>query len=194
MKSIVYWVILSTLLVCGRVFAAGEQAFSPELQKLAVSVGQWRFRGVSLGTRFSKPGKWTWHEDCGWSASRVFLLCSFTNDWSGKIVKSLVVDTYNSVDHAYWHYEIFAVGASGGHPFVSRMTVHGNTWIEYGRDQEHGKKISERIVYHFTSPVRVSVQIDISRDGVHWITVDRGEGMKLPDMQAGGAKTPFFCG
>ncbi len=60
------------------------------------------------------------------------------------------------------------------------MTIDGNTWTEYGGDENNGKRIKERIVYVFTSPTRVGVKIEISRDGKHWITVDEGEGIRQP--------------
>lgn len=178
MKGIVNLAMLSVVLAGAPVLAADTQALSPALQKLDVSVGHWQFHGETLDTPFGKAGKWIWNEACHWSGNRVFLVCSFTNDWSGKTVKSLVVDTYNNQDRAYWHYELFAVGATGKRPFVSRMTVTGNTWIEYGQDKAQGNTINERIVYRYASPTRVSVEIQVSRNGVHWITVDRGRGVK----------------
>lgn len=161
-------------------FAANGSPLSPELQKLDISVGRWVYHGKSMKTKSGKPGSWTWNENCQWSPDNVFLECTFTNDWSGKIVKSLVVDTYNTKDHTYWHYELFAAGAGGDHPFVSRMAIHGNTWIEYGPDTDHGKKLSERIVYRWQSTTHVSVAIQTSTDGAHWVTLDQGEGIKQP--------------
>ncbi|MGA9852279.1 MAG: hypothetical protein WBR15_05050 [Gammaproteobacteria bacterium] len=178
MKRISFLAMFATLLVAGPVLATDNPPLSPELQKLDVSVGRWVFQGETQNTPVSKAGKWTWNENCRWSENHVFLECSFSNVWSGKAVQSLVVDTWNSQDRTYWHYEMFAAGASGKNPFVSRMTIQGNTWIEYGQDEDHGKKVSERIVYRYASPTRVSVEIQVSRDGVHWKTVDKGEGVK----------------
>ncbi|MHB8755546.1 MAG: hypothetical protein ACYC92_11405 [Candidatus Acidiferrales bacterium] len=98
--------------------------------------------------------------------------------WSGKAVESLVVDTYNIPDHSYWHYELYATGEHGKSPFVSRMEIKGNTWIEYGQQAVPGKKPGTRIVYHWQPPSRVSVAIESSQDGVHWTAVDQGEGIK----------------
>jgi len=151
---------------------------SPQLSKLGVSTGKWVFHGKALKSQYGKAGSWTWHEDCRWSSNRLFLECTFDNTWSGKTVRSLVVDTYNTEDHSYWHYEFFAEGAGGAHPFVSRMAVHGNTWIEYGHEKQNGKRLRERIVYHFLSAKKVKVRIEISRNGHDWTTVDRGEGTK----------------
>lgn len=145
---------------------------------LAISIGRWVFHGETLETPFSKPGKWIWVEDCRWSGHRTFLLCSFTNNWSGKIIKSLVVDTYNSQDKGYWHYELFAAGATGKRVFVSRMTISGNTWTEYGQHEGHDKNLGERIVYHYLSATEVSVNIQVSKQHGRWITVDRGQGSK----------------
>ncbi|MDE2070999.1 MAG: hypothetical protein KGJ04_07045 [Gammaproteobacteria bacterium] len=153
---------------------------SPELQKLDVSAGYWVYHGQTLNTPFGKAGNWTWNEDCGWSANQVFMMCSFTNDWSGKIIKSLVVDTYNEKDKSYSHYELFNGGDSGAEPFISKMTINGNTRIEYATDSEHGKKTETRITYTFDSPTHVKVKIEISHDGTHWVTVDEGEGVKQP--------------
>lgn len=159
-------------------FAAGARAPTSELRKLDVSVGRWIFHGRSLNTAYSKAGTWTWHENCRWSANRLFLECSFDNVWSGKRVRSLVVDTYNSTDKTFWHYEFFAAGASGKRPFVSRMTIDGDTWVEYSSGQHAGKPVRERIVYRFAPPARVTVSIELSRDGKRWTTIDRGKGVK----------------
>ena len=173
-------------LICGAAFAlafapmlpAGGQSLSPELQKLDVSTGRWVFHGKTLKTASGKPGAWTWNEDCGWSPNHLYLECTFSNVWSGKAVESLVVDTYNSEDKSYWHYELYASGEHGNNPFVSRMEINGNTWIEHGREAVPGKKSGERIVYQWDPPNRVSVAIETSKDGVHWEAVDQGEGVK----------------
>lgn len=164
----------------GTALAAGAVTPAQKLLKLDVAVGRWIFHGKSLDTAFGKAGNWTWNEDCGWSANRLFLECSFDNEWSGKKVRSLVVDTYNARDKSYWHYELFAAGAGGARPFVSRMTIAGSTWTESGQDTVAGKRVRERIVYDFVSADRVDVKIQISRDGKRWVTIDRGEGEKQP--------------
>jgi hypothetical protein len=180
MKHILFSLILTAALGCAPALAAANRppVPSPELRKLNISVGRWVFHGKTMRAPGGKNGSWTWHEDCRWSANGIFLECSFANDWSGRMVQSLVVDTYNTTDHSFWHYEMFAAGASGKHPFVSRMTIHANMWVEYGHETEHGKQVGERIVYRFTSPTRVNVAIQVSRDGVHWVTVDQGVGIK----------------
>jgi hypothetical protein len=180
MKYILMIAMLLTSSVNTAAMAAGSPPLSTELQKLDIFVGHWQFHGQTLATAFGKPGTWTWNEDCRWSDDRVFLLCSFANVWAGEHVNSLVVDTYNTKDHGYWHYELFADSQTGSKPFISKMTVDGNTWTEYGQDEDHGNKISERITYRYTSPTAVEVEILVSRDGSHWITVDRGYGVKKP--------------
>jgi hypothetical protein len=156
------------------------QTLSPELRKLNVSVGHWVFHGKTLKTKSGKPGSFTWNEVCSWSPNHLYLECTFSNVWSGKAVESLVVDTYNTADHNYWHYELYASGEKGDKPFLSRMDVNGNTWIEYGEQAVPGKKAGERIVYKWQLPNRVSVAIETSKDGAHWETVNQGEGVKQP--------------
>ncbi len=180
MKRVIFLLICIAMLAISPALVAAPQPLSPELQKLDISIGRWIYHGKTMPSATNKGGSWTWNADCRWSGNMVFLECSFTNDWAGKIVKSLVVDTYNGEDQTYWHYEMFATGAKGDKPFVSKMAIHGNTWIEYGQEAARGKKIGERIVYRWQSPTRVSVAIEISRDGVHWKTVDQGEGVKQP--------------
>lgn len=180
MKSITRPAILAAMLLGGPVLAADEPPLSPALQKLDVSVGQWVFHGETLDTPFGKAGKWTWNEACQWSENGAFLVCSFTNDWAGKLVKSLVVDTYNEQDKSFWHYEMFTGGGTGARPFISRMTIAGHTRTEYGQGVDHGKKILERITYEFDSSTHVKVKIEISRHAAQWVTVDTGEGFKKP--------------
>lgn len=132
--------------------SAAPPPISPALHNLNVSVGRWVFHGTAK-TKSGKPGSWTWNEDCRWSPNHLYLECTFSNVWSGKPVESLVVDTYNSADHSYWHYELYASGEKGDKPFVSRMDVNGNTWIEHGREAVPGKQSGERIVYYWTRPI-----------------------------------------
>lgn len=181
MRSLICGVGAALVLVIGCAFAAmpaaAQAGSSPELQKLDVSAGRWVFHGTSK-TKSGKTQPFTWNENCEWSPNRMYLECTFSNVWSGRAVESLVVDTYNTTDHSYWHYEFYAGGEKGDHPFVSRMDVNGNTWIEYGQQAIPGKKTGERIVYHWDPPNRVSVAIETSGDGVHWSAVDQGEGVK----------------
>ena len=179
MKWILLGVMMIALMASGPTMA-GSQALSPALQKLDVSVGRWEFHGQTVNPPSGKNGHWTWNEDCHWSANRTFMLCSFNNDWAGIIVNSVVVDTYNRKDKSYWHYEIFDGGDSGARPFISRMTIDGNTRIEYAESVDHGQKSKPRVVYVFNSPRQVSVKIETSHDGAKWVTVDEGVGVKQP--------------
>ncbi len=172
--------IYGATLIFVAVPSIAQQPLSPSLAKLDVSAGRWVFHGKTLGTASNKPGSWTWNEDCRWSPNNLFLECTFSNVWSGKAVESLVVDTYNEVDHGYWHYELYASGEHGKDPFVSPMEIHGNTWIEYGEKAIPGKRTGTRIVYQWEPPNRVNVAIEVSKDGSHWTTVDQGEGLKQP--------------
>lgn len=157
------------------VFAAAPPASAP-VAKLGVFLGHWEFRGKSAASAQHPATSWTWDEHCRWSSNGVFLECSFDNVWgrtsakAGTVVQSLVVDTYNRRDHGYWHYELFA-GGNGARPFISKMSVQGNTWTELAGH--------ERITYVFTSPREVTVKIESSRDGVQWRTEDAGTGRKL---------------
>ena len=157
--------------------ATGYGFASAELQKLDVSLGKWIFHGTTRD-RSGKTGSFTWNENCAWSPNHLFLECTFSNVWSGKPVESLVVDTYNTADKSYWHYEFYASGEKGDKPFVSRMEVNGDTWIEHGRDVIPGKQSGERIVYNWGPPGHVKVAIETSKDGTHWEAVDQGEGVR----------------
>ncbi|MGH9412864.1 MAG: hypothetical protein ACRD0Y_03900 [Terriglobales bacterium] len=149
--------------------ALAQRPLPPQLQKLDVSTGHWVFHGTSHSARTGKTGSWSWDEHCRWSQNREFLECSFSNIWSGKPVRSLVVDTYNPARHSYWHYEIFT--SNSAHPFVSQMSIANNVWTESTPKQ--------KIVYVW-SPRRVTVKIETSHDGTHWTTVDQGVGIKQP--------------
>lgn len=158
---------------------AGPANISTHLEKLSVSLGRWTYHGESIKTPYRQPGKWIWHADCRWSQGRAFLLCGFVNVWSGHKVSSMVLDTYNPDDRAYWHYEVFASGARGNHPYVSRMTIHGNRWMEKGKARIHGKVYLERITYDFFDRRKVSVVIQLSKKGRHRVTIDRGTGIRF---------------
>ena len=158
--------------------AASTARLSPELQKLDVSVGRWELHGTTRDAKSGKVGEFTWSEDCRWSPNSLYLECTFSNVWAGRPVESLVVDTYNATDHGYWHYELFSSGEPGEHPFVSRMEIRDDTWIEYGRKAIPGKQSGERIVYRWDPPGRVHVAIESSQDGVHWSVEAQGDGLK----------------
>lgn len=179
MKNSFLPILFLAVVVSTPALAASNLALSPELQKLDISAGRWVYHGETLNAASGKAGTWTWNEDCGWSQNREFMVCSFTNDWSGTLIKSLVVDTWNKKDQSYWHYELYP-GAAGDKPFISRMTVNGNTRIEYATDSEHGKQVETRITYVFDSATHVKVTIETSGDGAHWVSVDQGAGVKQP--------------
>ena len=158
--------------------AADFPPLAPQLKALDVQAGHWVYHG---STNFDgKPGRFTWDEHCSWSSDKLFLSCSFDNDWSGEKVQSLVVDTWNAKDQAYWHYEFFAVGDSGEKPFSSKMTIQDNTWTELGEEMDDGKKSYDRISYVYTSATQVKVKIEVSPDQKTWKTVLNGTGTKQP--------------
>ena len=163
-------------------FATDFPPLAPELKALDAQVGHWVYHGSTAPEKDgAKPGKFTWDEHCDWSDNRLFLQCSFDNDWSGNKIQSLVVDTWNGKDKTYWHYEVFSVGDGGAKPFASKMTIQGNTWIETGQDEDNGKTSYDRISYVYTSLTQVTVKIEISRDQKLWKTVLHGTGVKQPD-------------
>jgi hypothetical protein len=155
--------------------AASSDFVPAELAQLAPSIGRWVFHGTSR--EHGKTVPFTWNENCRWSSNRLYLECTFSNVWGGKPVESLVVDTYNSEDHHFWHYELYASGAPSTDLLVSRMTIEGNTWIEYG-EAKPGKPVTERIVYRWDPPARVHVEIQHSKDGKTWTVEAAGEGIR----------------
>ncbi len=170
--------LVCAVILGGSAHAAGAARLSPELQKLDVSLGRWVFHGTTRDAKSGRVGDFTWNEDCRWSPNSLYLECTFSNVWAGRAVESLVVDTYDTKDHEYWHYELYSSGEPGAHPFVSRMTIRGATWIEYGRNAVPGKRSGERIVYRWGPPGRVHVALESSKDGVHWIVDAQGDGTK----------------
>ena len=173
--------VLGVLLFAAPVFASGFPSPAHELKALDVQAGHWIHHGTTTPNKAGgKAGTFTWDEHCGWSADKLFLMCSFDNDWSGRKVQSLVVDTWNAKDKSYWHYEMFAVGSGGAKPFASRMSIRGDTWTENGEEDVRGKKRYERIGYVYASPTQVAVKIEISPDKKHWKTILAGSGVKQP--------------
>ncbi|MGC1551096.1 MAG: hypothetical protein WA777_21440 [Rhodanobacter sp.] len=166
--------ILLVLVTSTHALAADTTALSPSLQALDISVGKWVFHGENLPGPDQKAGKWTWNEDCGWSANRAFMTCSFVMYWPDGVVKSQVVNTYNSNDKSYWHYEMFDSNGSGADPFISRLTIANNTWTNAGTADQK----TYRVTYHYISPTQVSVRIELSSDHVHWTTLAQGLGIK----------------
>ncbi|HEY3858278.1 MAG TPA: hypothetical protein VGM47_01550 [Gammaproteobacteria bacterium] len=85
--------LIAATLVVTPAFAADFPALAPQLKALDVQSGHWVYHGTtSFG---GKPGTFTWDEHCSWSSNKLFLNCSFDNDWSGDKVQSEVVDTWN---------------------------------------------------------------------------------------------------
>ncbi len=158
--------------------AADFPPLAPQLKALDVQSGHWIYHGTtSFG---GKPGTFIWDEHCSWSSNKLFLNCSFDNDWSGDKVQSEVVDTWNAKDKSYWHYEFYAVGDGGEKPFASKMTIADNTWTELGENDDKGKKSYDRISYVYTTPTEVKVKIEVSPDKQQWKTVLDGTGVKQP--------------
>ncbi|GGA39466.1 hypothetical protein [Dyella nitratireducens] len=145
-----------------------------ELQALDITAGTWLYHGENLAVGNQKAGKWVWLEECGWSANKAFMACSFTMNNPDKVIKSHAVSTYNHSDKSYWHYEMFDSDGSGADPFIARMTIEGNTWAEYGKADNK----TYRVTYHYLSPTKVTVRIELSVDDVHWTTLAQGEGIK----------------
>ena len=160
--------------------AADFPPLAPELKALDIQAGHWVYHGTTTDSATGKTGSFTWDEHCSWSSDKLFLNCSFDNDWSGEKVQSEVVDTWNAKDRTYWHYELFAVGTTGAKPFASRMIISGDTWTEQGEDDDKGKKSYDRISYVYISANQVSVKIEVSPDQNHWKTVLQGTGIKQP--------------
>ena len=168
--------LLAAAFVMTPALSADFPALAPELKALDVQNGHWLYHGTTNAD--GKAGTFTWDEHCSWSSNKLFLMCSFDNDWSGTKVQTLVVDSWNTQDKSYWHYEFFAVGSSGASPFSSQMTIAGNTWTELGENDEDGKKTFDRISYVYTSPTEVKVKIEVSPDQKQWQTILNGTGAK----------------
>lgn len=167
-------VALTVLAAAAMAATAGAQALAPNLQPLGIAVGTWLYNGEDMATPDQKAGKWKWLETCRWSDNDAFMACSFVMNGAEGVVKSLAISTYNQGDKAYWHYEAFDSGGDGGHPYIASMTVRDNTWTYDGK--AGGK--TYRVIYHYDSPRKVTLRIELSADGVHWTTVARGEGRK----------------
>ncbi|MGH6877826.1 MAG: hypothetical protein ACREHV_10685 [Rhizomicrobium sp.] len=165
------------LLLAACISSGALAAGSAGLEQLAISEGNWVYHGQVFGGAGSRPTGFVWHADCRWSANRAFMMCSFSNIWGGRHINSLVVDTFNSHDHAFWHYEIFEDGDAPGKPFASKMQIDGPTRIEEWTESEHGKPIRQRIVYKFLSDRKVTVSFQQYGDKA-WKTTANGTGEK----------------
>ena len=169
--------LLLSLAVC--IPSAAFAAHDAGLKQLAISEGSWVYRGHVFGDAGSRPTEFVWHADCRWSANRAFMMCSFSNTWGKQHVNSLVVDTFNPHDKAFWHYEIFEDGDAPDKPFASKMQIDGPTRIEEWTESLHGRAIRQRIVYKFASDKKVTVSFQQSQDGNAWKTTANGEGQKI---------------
>lgn len=158
--------------------SAAYAASDAKLGQLAISEGSWVYRGHTFADAGSRPTDFVWHADCRWSANRAFMMCSFSNVWGRQHINSLVVDTFNHRDDAFWHYEIFEDGDAPGKPFASKMQIDGPTRIEEWTESRQGKSIRQRIVYNFASDKKVTVSFQQSKDGEHWKTTANGTGEK----------------
>jgi len=160
--------------IASAALAAGDAG--PE--QLAISEGSWVYHGQEFGDAGSRPKAFVWHADCRWSANRAFMMCSFSNTWGKQHINSLVVDTFNRHDHAFWHYEIFEDGDAPDKPFSSKMKIDGPMRTEEWTESHHGKAIRQRIVYKFASDRKVTVSFEQSENGKAWKTTADGTGEK----------------
>lgn len=160
--------------IASAAFAAGGVG----LEQLAISEGSWVYHGHVRGNAKSPPTDFVWHADCRWSANRAFMMCSFSNTWGKQHINSLVVDTYNPRDRAFWHYEIFEDGDAPDKPFASKMQIDGPTRTEEWTESHRGKAVRQRIVYRFASDRKVTVSFEESQDGKTWKTTANGTGEK----------------
>ena len=151
---------------------------SKGLAELAVSEGHWIYRGRFLQRVGFQKGNWIWDEKCRWAGNLAFMLCSFSNNWNGKRVNSIVVDTYDAQRRSFWHFEIFDSGPSAKKPFVARMSIRGNRRVESWIYKKNGKSMHERIVYIFSDSDRVKVWFQRSATGQAWTTTAVGVGKK----------------
>ena len=153
---------------------------SNPLSELTVSEGHWVYHGHFLRSAGSQKGNWVWNENCRWAANDAFMLCSFSNDWSGKHVNSIVVDTYNPELKSFWHFEIFNSGSTAQKPFGARMVIRGNKrierWVVRPKD---GKIMRERIVYVFSGSNRVKVLFQQAISGESWVETAVGVGKRI---------------
>jgi hypothetical protein len=166
--------VLLGALVPGACLAAEGPAVSEKLKALDVTLGKWVFQGETLAVADQKAEKWNWLLDCSRSTNRAFVICSYTMNYPNKTVKSEIVDAYNSFDQKYWHYEMFDSDDSGAKPFISEMTIAGDTWTNFGKEGE----TTYRVTYRFVSPTRVSLRVESTTDNVAWTTLQQAEGVK----------------
>lgn len=168
--------LLLSLAAC--IVSAALAAGDDELAKLAISEGSWVYHGHVSGDAGSRPTDFVWHADCRWSANRAFMMCSFSNTWGKQHLNSLVVDTFDAHDKAFWHYEIFEDGDTPDKPFASKMQIDGPKRTEEWTEHRHGKAVRQRIVYTFASDKKVDVSFQQSEDGKAWKTTANGTGEK----------------
>lgn len=180
MKRSLWLVLVCAALAGGTSVQADGLTPPPELQQLGVALGHWVFHGTSAATNNRPAQPFTWDSHCDWSPNHWYLECAFSNTYVGRKVESLVVNSYNTTDRTFWHYEFFSAGQSGKNPFVTKMDVKDNVWTEYGREAIPGKQKGQRIIYTWMPPDRVDMKIETSDDGTTWTTVNHAEGRKEP--------------
>lgn len=174
MRRASYFASLIALAAAAAAAGPHAQSLPEELRPLSIAAGTWLYHGTNVATADQKAGSWTWLEQCGWSANKAFMACSFTMNGPDGTVKSLAISTYNADDKSYWHYETFESGSDGGSPFIGRMTVAGRTWTYDGK----AGKMSYRVIYHYESATKVTLRIEESNDDAHWTVIAQGEGRK----------------
>ena len=166
---------LTSLALTAPAWCAGA-APAAELRPLDVAAGTWLYHGENLAVGDQKAAQWTWQEECGWSSNKAFLACDFVMNNPDKVIKSHAVTTYNYSDKSYWHYEMFDSDGSGADPFIARMTIQGSTWTASGKSDNK----TYRVIYHYLSPTRLTISVELSSDEVHWTMLARGEGVRQP--------------
>jgi hypothetical protein len=173
------WIVALLSVLLAPIAYANSPRRGRELSELSVSEGHWVYHGRFIPGVSSQRGKWVWNENCHWAENSEFMLCSFSNDWNGKHVSSIVVDTYNAEERSFWHFEVFNTGPSAQKPFAAKMIIRGNrrieSWVVNSKD---GNSKRERIVYVFSGTNRVKVLFQTLGANNAWLTTARGFGKK----------------
>jgi hypothetical protein len=166
--------LIATLILCASlpVFAAAK----PTADVLGRWVGgTWPLEGKMLDTDYSKATTVTGVSNCGWSPSRIFMICDQSLLEDGKPSRELWVYAFDPEKEAF---HFFGMSPTGGRPHSTDLSISpdGTHWVYSNQTEIKGKTVQFRTINEFRNPDHIDWWSEYSTDGgAHWVKMGEGK-------------------